>query len=38
MTWELMLVALGSGVIGLIWVLMMALWEDSHRQSRQRSR
>ena len=34
MTWELILVALGSGIIGLFWVLIMALWEDSQGPSR----
>ena len=38
MTMELMLVGLGSGVIGLVWIVIVALREESHRHSQMSSR
>lgn len=31
---ELVLLGLGSGVIGLLWVLVLAVWEESEQHPR----
>lgn len=31
MAWELVLLGLGGGIIGLLWVLVVALWEETER-------